>query len=461
MPESKEDYVKRIKEAAGLAASEHIKINYGNRQTTILNEFSKSKQLVNNLTPEKTQDILGALSKPAEARSPILGEKSKNPNLKISVETAGKKPDVILRREQNGTISVNQVSDAQLVKQAPEAGTSVVARAKDNLAKVTAIKIQLSQLRNSPSVNPEMGKLLRRWETDISNKLSQLQSTKDKEQEVGTNLVQRERSLKNETYRKVDQLNNAKQSLQSRAADYAETAARNIGGAGEHLGQSIIKGGQWLQQGSQWLQQRPQAIRNYKSAEAVVEAFKRGQQRLPSHDYSLNETHFISRETQGGTTKYYVSEMSHNESRAILSFSQDNNGKIANISQHGDYNYEHLATSTAVEIPRADPAKEVQHQLASQKVAEVAKVRLMTQSAMDGKEATQANSKNYTFSTNEQGGITIRAKDGRGVVLEANSDGVKSKLNAEDFKRFAPVVQQLNSEQSRTQAREQEEVSAR
>lgn len=480
MPD-REQLLRDLKAAASIAEDAKIKINYGASRTRVVDELSGSKDPKNILTPEQAEDILNALKAPVVAGA----DRGNRPNLTIQVEVDGqRKPVEVFRRERDGRVSLNEAYAAPIQEGAKQVDLAqpegrVESPATGTLTEVKAKRVRLEgviegldTIIQSGRTTLEVNQLFSRLKQEFSRELDQYRDR-------GLSLVAKERALKAKTLdtigkvqdevgrisavssEKLDHFNRSKAAVNGQLAHFAESSAERIGERAKAFGGFTVKLGQRIEKVGQWLQDRPQAIRNHKTVVAAIEAFERGQERLPSDSYRLNDRHFISREVDGGKTTYYVSEVSRSgeDAKGLLSFSRDDAGKITDIAQYSAYDYETVKASLSADIPRADPSQEQIHLRRSEQVAIAARAQLELETQLSGQAVTHVNKKRYVIAVDGER-LTVQAKDGRGVVLETEGSAVvQSKLNQEDFRRFAPIVKHLS--QAPSHAQQHEEVAVR
>lgn len=428
--QTKEHPVDQIRQIIGLDQNVPIKVQFGSNEKIHFNSIGDPKKHVDVLSQDTVQNIATQLYKPQALEK---GSGGKRAMIKITAETEGKVVE-LFRQEKNGGVSV-KTFDAegresaqqfekvfeqdQAIPQKKESSVSAQPIAIENFGPKQEATKRFTQALDSAikkvEAPPPVKRLLRKFEADFRQQAGKaVEAIKGKVADFA-------------------------QDPKGRTLAAAEKAAVGTGKGIQVLGQSITKAGQAVVRVGNWLAERPSKIRNFEAAKSVVKIFEKGDARIPQDEYSLDNGQFVSREKTADGTKYYISEaeVHKDDAKPALTFTVDSGGKISGIQQQNSYSFESLKESSKADIIKAAPDLERRHAEASKAVASA------VNSILDLKGVDQDKGKNYQFSR-EADTVKITAS-GRGDILRVQGNTVESKLNREDFNRFAPVVEKMQT----------------
>ncbi|KAM3092514.1 hypothetical protein ACKFKG_22115 [Phormidesmis sp. 146-35] len=215
------------------------------------------------------------------------------------------------------------------------------------------------------------------------------------------------------------------QALQDRAEKAIETAGHGI----ERVGQ--------------WLASRPEAIREHRAARTTYELFEQGFARTQEHRYELNgfkvelqgRNNFMLRDavTDQELLRFKAEKLLFGEPRiTILSKAE------AGIS-HEQYQAIDQARQD-IESVRGSQIAEARHAEKSAAFGSAARM------VAEFNETNDYNGKHYRIQIN-QDSLTITTKDGRGTIYQQQGDQVKSRLEQQDFGRFAQAIKTIEQQQ--------------
>lgn len=227
-----------------------------------------------------------------------------------------------------------------------------------------------------------------------------------------------------------------KQALQDRAEKAIETAGHGIERAG------------------QWLASRPEAIREHRAARTAYELFEQGFARTQEHRYELNG---FKVELQG-RNDFTVRDAVTNQE--LLRFKAEKllfgEPRITILSK----------AETGISHERYQAIDQARQDIGSVRGSQIAEARHAQKSAAFGSAARMVaefnetddyNGKHYRIQIN-QDSLTITAKDGRGAIYQQQGDQVQSRLEQQDFGRFAQAIRTIEQQQPNLSEHRQVEI---
>jgi len=216
---------------------------------------------------------------------------------------------------------------------------------------------------------------------------------------------------------------------------------------------AIEQTGHGLERAGQWLASRPEAIREHRAARTAHALFEQGFARTQERSYELNG---FSVELQGRNT-FILKDATDQE---LLRFRAE---KLL----FGEPRITILAKAEAgISREQYGAIDQVRQDIGSVRGSRIAEARHAEKSAAFGSaarmvaefnETNDYSGKHYRIQISPDS-LTITAKDGRGTVYQEQGNQVQSKLEQQDFGRFAQAIKTIEQQQSNLSQQRQVEI---
>ena len=217
---------------------------------------------------------------------------------------------------------------------------------------------------------------------------------------------------------------------------------------------AIETAGHGLERAGQWLTSRPEAIREHRAARTAYELFEQGFARTQEHRYELNG---FNVELQGRNNFTLRDAVTNQE---LLRFKAE---KLL----FGEPRITILSKAEAgISHEQYQAIDQVRQDIESVRGSQIAEARHAQKSAAFGSaarmvaefnETNDYSGKHYRIQIS-QDSLTITTKDGRGTIYQQQGDQVKSRLEQQDFGRFAQAIKTIEQQQPNLSEQRQVEI---
>lgn len=205
---------------------------------------------------------------------------------------------------------------------------------------------------------------------------------------------------------------------------------------------AIGKTGHGLERAGQWLASRPEAIREHRAARSAYALFEQGFARTQERSYELNgftvelqgRNNFILKDvTDQELLRFRAEKLLFGEPRITILAKTE-----AGIS-HEQYQAIDQLRQDAGSV-RGSLTAEARHAEKSTAFGSAARM------VAEFNETNDYSGKHYRIQISEDS-LTITAKDGRGTIYQEQGNQVQSKLEQQDFGRFAQAIKTIEQQQ--------------
>lgn len=217
---------------------------------------------------------------------------------------------------------------------------------------------------------------------------------------------------------------------------------------------AIGTAGHGLEQAGQWLASRPEAIREHRAARTAYELFEQGFARTQERHYELNGFKVELQGRNNFTVKDAVTD------QELLRFKAEKllfgEPRITVLSK----------AETGISREQYQEIDQVRQDIESVRGSQIAEARHAEKSAAFGSaarmvaefnETNDYSGKHYRIQIS-QDSLTITAKDGRGTVYQQQDEQVQSRLEQQDFGRFAQAIKTIEQQQPNLSEHRQVEI---
>lgn len=222
----------------------------------------------------------------------------------------------------------------------------------------------------------------------------------------------------------------------------------------EKTERAIEKTGYSLEKAGQWLASRPEAIREHRAARIAYDLFEQGFARTQEQKYELNG---FKVELQGRNT---LTLRDANTNRELMRFKAEKLlfgepritilSKVeAGISREQYQSIDQLRQDAG--SVRGSLTAEARHAEKSAAFGSAARM------VAEFNETNDYSGKHYRIQISPDS-LTITAKDGRGIVYQEQGNQVQSKLEQQDFGRFAQAIRTIEQQQPNLSQQRQVEI---
>lgn len=270
---------------------------------------------------------------------------------------------------------------------------------------------------------------------------------------VSINSVQLQTELANPFWQDTAQ-QQVSQMPDSSSKAFFHSLVQDLSQPGQLALQTVELAGKGLERVGQWLASRPEAIRDHSAAKAAYEVFEQGFARTGERSYGH---HGFTVQLQGRNQLTFSDTTTGQE---LLRFKAEN-------ALFGDPKFTILAKSElGISRQQYQAIDRMARDMESVKGSEIAEARHAQRSAAFASAARMVTEFNQTNDFNgkhfriqiEQDSLTITAKDGRGVIYQEQGDQIQSRLEQQDFRRFAQAMQLAQAQQTQIQERTQSQL---
>lgn len=222
----------------------------------------------------------------------------------------------------------------------------------------------------------------------------------------------------------------------------------------EKTERAIEKTGYSLEKAGQWLASRPEAIREHRAARIAYDLFEQGFARTQEQKYELNG---FKVELQGRNTLVLRDA---NTNRELMRFKAEKllfgepRITIFARAKEGISREQYQAIDQVRQDKgsvRGSPTAEARHAEKSTAFGSAARM------VAEFNEANDYSGKYYRIQISPDS-LTITAKDGRGIVYQEQGNQVQSKLEQQDFGRFAQAIRTIEQQQPNLSQQRQVEI---
>jgi hypothetical protein len=240
----------------------------------------------------------------------------------------------------------------------------------------------------------------------------------------------------------------------SNSKAFLQSLIQDLSQPGQLALQTVELTGKGLERVGQWLASRPEAIRAHYAAKAAYEVFEQGYARTAERSY---EHHGFKVQLQG-RNQLTLSDTTTGQEllrfKAEKALFGDIKLTILAKSEGGISGQQYQAITQMgqdMEGVRGSEIAEARH--AQRSAAFASAARMVTQF----NQTNDFHGKHFRIQT-EQDSLTITAKDGRGVIYQEQDNQIQSRLEQQDFRRFAQAMKLAQVQQTQIQERTQPQL---